>query len=966
MFSTMSVNLLLGVLSVLVLLFVWFLHRKLLLYRQTIRFLPSESISVFGISGVVSILYLTIVGQQELLFYLLLVLLCSGMIVSFVFVRRLNNSYHSLVEEKSEFSNYLKASDSFFLAISSTGIILKWDSAAEKLTGYEEKEAVGQSCFDLLLPQSQVKHLKSTLWICDHQVVANDLFRFETKSGKELTVEVHAFRNTGGYGLTCTLLGGHLVEKAKYEKLLQSSSDAIVIIDAADNILKANKQAMLLYGYTKDELINCKSTQLIPERLHGLHNEHLKKIFEESAPLTFPSGSELYGVTKDGREFPVEISVHPTLSGPSSSALVYIRDISKQEAAEEELMRKNQLLNFAEKIVVMGHWQWDLTTNEVNWSDNLFDIFGQPRNSSLTYETYFAYVHPKDAEYVTSCVQKSIAEKKFHHFFHRIVSSDGTTKMIHLMGHVYVNDKGEVVEMVGTCQDVTEQKLAEKQMNDDISLLQTFITETPSAMAVFDTKMCFIAHSDKWLADFQIKETSLAGVSFYDVFPEWSERWRPIHYECLNGKVHKNDKEVITKKDGSQQWLIWEARPWYVAKDKVGGIAMHVTDISKLKQAEDHLWRKNEELSAIFNSSSKVSIISCNTYGTIRHFSQGASVLLGYDPEEVIGRENISFLHDPVQMAKRSIELSERMGREFQGIDVLVENSKHSSAGWKEWSYIHRNGQTFPVQLMVSAIKNSAGEVTGYLFIASDLSERKKMEQVRSNILALELKNKELEQFNFIASHDLQEPLRTVSNYIQVLEEDYGEELTADAKKHLKTIEKATGRMRDLVRSLLNYSRLGRGAKLMKTDTQDLVHSVLEDLQIAISEDDVNIEVGALPEIDAYEVELRQVFQNLIHNAIKFKQPDTALEISISAQQEEGQVRFAVEDNGIGIREKDFDRIFYIFQKLHPQQKYSGDGIGLSSCKKIIEMHGGKLWVTSTEGVGSSFYFTIPSEQHLT
>ncbi|RED91775.1 PAS domain S-box protein [Marinoscillum furvescens] len=962
--SALLINVFFGFLCCLVVGVCWYLRQQLLVHASESSKVVKQSAFVFGFTGLGAVVLILIMGQSDLILLVFGALLAAGLFISLSFVKKLDASFHKLSNQKGQLDKYLEASGSFFVGLDAAGLIVRWDAAAAKVTGFWEKDVVGLRFGDLM-PMDQA-NIDGMLAQSEEHGIADDLINLRTKSGEFVPIRLYVFRNEDeGYALSGIPVDKKLIERRQYDQLLASSSDAILIVGEGDYIHRANDQAVRLLGYSHEELNAMQITKVIPERLRKTHSQHLEKIFKEKASIQFSKNRELYIVRKDQREVPIDLSAYPVHVDGNRSMLVYIRDASKDEAAAEELKRKNHLLSFAEKIVVMGHWQWDLITNTVRWSDNLFDIFGQPRDSQLTYETYFGFVHPEDAEYVTSCVQKSISEKKFHHFYHRIVTSAGTTKMIHLMGHVYVNDAGEVVEMVGTCQDVTVQKEAEKRLNEDLSLLEIFIRDTPSAMAIFDTDMKFVAHSEKWLSDFKISKNSLVGSSFYEVFPEWKERWRPIHYECLTGKVHRSEKEVLTHADGSQQWLIWEARPWYVSEGKVGGIAMHVTDISALKKAEEHLWRKNEELSAIFKSSNQVAIVSCDTHGVIRHFSQGASVMLGYDAEDMIDRESILFFHDPVELAKRSIALSTELNREVTGIEGVVAKARLRSYDSREWTYVHRNGQQFPVQLVVSAIKNSEGVVKGYLCIATDLSERKKMEEVRGNLLALELKNEELKQFNYIASHDLQEPLRTVSNFIQVIEEDFGEQLPKEVKNYLSTIDKATSRMRALVKSLLNYSRLGQSAELVETDTNQLLEAVLQDLDSALKESNVHVEVGQLPTIKAYEVELALVFQNLLGNAIKFRKRDKPVRIQVLAEQGAQEVRFTVSDNGIGIREKDFDRIFYIFQRLHAQQKYSGDGIGLSSCKKIVEMHGGKLWVESTEGVGSDFIFTIPTERQI-
>jgi len=223
----------------------------------------------------------------------------------------------------------------------------------------------------------------------------------------------------------------------------------------------------------------------------------------------------------------------------------------------------------------------------------------------------------------------------------------------------------------------------------------------------------------------------------------------------------------------------------------------------------------------------------------------------------------------------------------------------------------------------------------------------------------LVIANKELTQFSFIASHDLQEPLRTVANYMQVFEEDYIGLLDDNAQKHLQAVNSAVRRMSTLIKSLLDFSRLGRNTKLSFVDCNALVQVVISDLQTMIRTTNADIEVFELPRLNVYEVDLRQVFQNLIVNAIKFRAEHSRPRIEIRSEKTAAGWQFSVADNGIGIAPVHFERIFDIFQRLHSNEEYEGSGIGLSNCKKIVELHQGTIRVESSPQRGSTFYFTI-------
>jgi PAS domain S-box-containing protein len=242
-----------------------------------------------------------------------------------------------------------------------------------------------------------------------------------------------------------------------------------------------------------------------------------------------------------------------------------------------------------------------------------------------------------------------------------------------------------------------------------------------------------------------------------------------------------------------------------------------------------------------------------------------------------------------------------------------------------------------------------------YLLDANSVLE----EMVRKRTLELTVKNKELEQFAYIASHDLQEPLRTVSNYLKIFGEDYKDKLDETAVSYLNSMDRATKRMGDLAKALLDFSRLGRNKILTLVNLSSLVADVKADLAGVIQSSGAVIKTGEMPELNVYETEMRQIFQNLIANAIKFRDKERVPEITIHAEPAGEKWKFCISDNGIGIDPVHFERIFHIFQRLHLNEKYDGDGIGLANSKKIAELHGGEIWVESVLGKGSKFFFTV-------
>ncbi len=247
-----------------------------------------------------------------------------------------------------------------------------------------------------------------------------------------------------------------------------------------------------------------------------------------------------------------------------------------------------------------------------------------------------------------------------------------------------------------------------------------------------------------------------------------------------------------------------------------------------------------------------------------------------------------------------------------------------------------------------------------------DITERKGAEKhLKELVDNLARSNRELEQFAYVASHDLQEPLRTVSSFSQLLARRYGGQLGQDADEFIAFIVGGAARMQTLINDLLAFSRVGtRGKALAPVDANDLLKLVIANLEAAIADNHAEVTSDPLPQVMADKTQLAQVLQNLIGNAIKFRQAGRPPRIHIAAARNKHEWEFSVRDNGIGIDPQYFDRIFVIFQRLHGLDKYPGTGIGLAICKKIVERHGGRMRVESTPDQGSTFFFTLPAADY--
>ena len=365
-----------------------------------------------------------------------------------------------------------------------------------------------------------------------------------------------------------------------------------------------------------------------------------------------------------------------------------------------------------------------------------------------------------------------------------------------------------------------------------------------------------------------------------------------------------------------------------------------IIDISDRKAAV-------EQFRLVVESAPNAMIMVDNS-GLIVMINKQTELLFGYERDELIGKKM------ELLVPNRFKENHSNHRASFYENPI----SRAMGAG-RDLFALKKNGTEIPIEIGLNLIPKEDGQFV--LASIIDITERKKNEEAFMEYTkSIEHKNQELEQFTYIASHDLSEPLNSIQGLISLILDDDGNNIDEDLVMKLNFIDQSISRMKELIKGLLDYARLGKNVELAEVDFNRLVKVVLSDLTSSINESDVNITVDNLPKIKAYEFEIRLLFQNLISNAIKYSNSTIPPKINISAKHVNNFWQFAISDNGIGIPLGQKDKIFLLFQRLHARNEYSGIGIGLAHCKKIIELHNGKIWAESELGKGSVFYFTLP------
>ncbi len=411
---------------------------------------------------------------------------------------------------------------------------------------------------------------------------------------------------------------------------------------------------------------------------------------------------------------------------------------------------------------------------------------------------------------------------------------------------------------------------------------------------------------------------------------------------ALEGKTSFSVEHEILRKDGTRLMVFEQGSVIYDEKGKPAGIFGTTQDISERKKAEAELRAAQQKFQAIFDNTAD-GIYQSTMDGRFIMANPSMAKIFGYDsPEELIRSvTNISsqIYAEPADRERMAELISSQGHIENYELQVVT----------KDKSYIW-------VSANIRIVRDENGGFSYFEGTLEDISERKKAEE---EILQL---NKNLEQFANITAHDLQEPIRMVSGFLGLLDKKYASVIDAQGKSYIDRAKDGADRMSILIRDLLEFSRsANKMAKKEPVDLRYVLELVHKDMGIVMEDTSANLFIpNSLPVVEGTQSALYRLFLNLVSNGIKFRKKDTAPEVNISMLESADSWEFTVQDNGIGVMEKDQPKLFHAFQRLHRKEEYPGTGLGLVTCKKIVETHGGRIWMTSEYGKGTGFHFTLP------
>lgn len=442
---------------------------------------------------------------------------------------------------------------------------------------------------------------------------------------------------------------------------------------------------------------------------------------------------------------------------------------------------------------------------------------------------------------------------------------------------------------------------------------------------------------------------ALIGTDFSDYFSD-PEKARAGYLQAFRAGLVRDYPLAIRHRDGHLTFVLYNASVFY-ENGKVMGVFAAARDVTAWMRAEEALRASERRFNSMLESVRDYAIIFLNLKGYVTTWNNGAERLKGYRADEIVG-QHFSRFYTAEDIAK---------GKPDYELRMASSEGRFEDEDWR----LRKDGSRFWANVVITALRDPSGSVTGFVKITRDLTARKQAEdQAQRYSEELRRSNQELEYFAYVASHDLQEPLRAVSSFSQLLARRYRGKLDADADEFITFIVEGATRMQNLINDLLAFSRIGtRGAPFASVHGDDSFKAACENLEISIADSGAIITHDPIPALIADQTQLTQLFQNLIGNAIKFRRAAETPRIHVSVALEDAAWHFSVRDNGIGIDPQFFERVFIIFQRLHGRNEYPGTGIGLAICKKIVERHSGQMWVESTLGEGTTFHFTIPLER---
>ena len=890
------------------------------------------------------------------------------------------------------------------ISTNAAGTILTFNRAAECMLGYSAEEVVGKTTTAILHDTHEVtaraecltRELKRTIQPGFEVFTANieqgatdeNEWTYICKDGSRFPVHLSmtALRDEDGAITGYLGIAQDITQRRRAEQIIEQNHVGMTALVQAipDVLYRVNREGICLDDFGGNKLHAPTAADCAAGRpLQDFVPPHAAKIIRSgiNAALATRALQPLqYQVNLDGKTHHREARI---VAQSDDVALVIIRDVTVQKQTEIALRKSQAQLTMAQQVAQVGSWEYELETGKISWSPQLFHLLGlDPEQPEPDYATNLALYHPEDAARLHVCVQQAIMQGQDYELdLRRIVQNSGAndgqvTRWYHAVGKVAWDNDGQATQLIGTLSDITERKQIEEILTNGRDALEMRVEERTAALlaskaqfqAAFEQAAVGIARvapNGDWI-DVNSKlcqivgytPEELYGLTFQDIThpddlnSDWSQLTRLIAGEITN---YSMEKRYICK-NGAFVWVNLTVAPVRDAHGELECFISIVKDISERKEAEAALQESEARYRFLADAMPQI-VFTSDPNGHVDYFNERWYDYTGMTEEETAGWGWQPVLHPD--------DLQNCLNRWTDSLTnhIPYEVEYRFKRGLDE-TYRWHLGRALPRY-------NEAGDIVQWVGTCTDIEDFKQAQaallemndaleaRVSERTADLMRSNEELQQFAYVASHDLQEPLRMIGSYTQLLARRYQGQLDEKADKYIAYAVDGVTRMQTMIQDLLGYSRVGAQERILReTRVNEAVDIALVNLSTAVKDSGATITVDALPTLMADASQLVSLFQNLIGNAIKYR-GDAPPHIHIHACQQDQQWLFSVQDNGIGIDPQFAERIFVIFQRLHGRGEYSGTGIGLAICKKIVERHNGHIWMESEVGKGSTFFFSL-------
>lgn len=706
------------------------------------------------------------------------------------------------------------------------------------------------------------------------------------------------------------------------------------VIDVDGSLIDANDTLLALLGISADDIKDgaIRWTDL-SVRGNGASNESEEMGVPYERDILRPDGTH--------RTVLVSLSWAPA---SQTHTIVSVLDLTKQRAAEQALLEsRRSLRQLVDEVDSYAIFLLDDLGRVLTWNSGAERIYGYAADEILGEHASRLYL------------ESDVRSGKPQHDLERAVASgrleveawrirkDGKRFWASVTYVALFDANGERSGFSSITRDVSERQRSER-------LLRSVVDNTIDGIISIDELGTIQSFNPAAETIFGYAAAEVMGQNIRMLMPEPYHRehdgYLSNYMATGAAKIIGIGREVVGKrKDGTTFPMDLAVSEFRLETGRYfTGI---VRDITARKRSEQELREAEARMRSVVDHVID-GIITIDESGQVATFNPAAERVFGFSASEVIGR-NVKMLMPEPYHGEHDSYLS----------NFLTTGTAKIIGIGREVVGRRKSGSTFPMELAVSAF--SLGEHRYFTGIVRDISERKVAEaRLRDTADELSRSNLDLEHFAYVASHDLQEPLRAVSGCVQILQRRYSAELGDQASELIRHTVDGVSRMQQLIDDLLVYSRVGtRGRVFEPIDLGAVLDTAIANLSVSIEESGAIITREPLPEVKADRTQFVQVWQNLLANALKFRGEELP-RIHIGTRRAASEWVFSIRDNGIGVEPEYFDRIFVMFQRLHTRTEYPGTGIGLAVCKKIIGRHGGRIWVESTPGEGATFSFTIP------